>query len=241
MIGGFGYIVACDDDSSLVWKVIPNAKTPPHEAQREYEIMHSLSHPNIVKVYQFLTQEGRSCLQMDHGGVDLLSGTFPVQTQVYGIFIQMVSAVTYMHSRRVAHRDLKLENVLLDSSGLVRITDFGLSVVIPVGTRDPVCDTACGSRAYAAPEMWSGKYDPFKSDVWALGMVLFALWTRRLPFSDTHNNDCFGRWRALVRLQSTPTEAFERLNFFRERPPQWVCDRIDEMIRLCEDERVSFV
>lgn len=97
-------------------------------------------------------------------------------------FRQVVNAVHYCHERRVCHRDLKLENVLLDGRGGVKIIDFGLSNVL---SADYKLKTACGSPSYASPEMLSQKkyYGPMV-DVWALGVMLYAMLCGYLPFDD---------------------------------------------------------
>ena len=239
--GAFGIIVPCAEDATRVWKVMCKEKTPACDAQAEFDLMRSLSHPNIVRAHRFVIEETRTCILMDHAGLDILSGAFPAKERVQDVFVQMLSAVMHMHQCRIAHRDLKLENVLVDAAGLVRITDFGLSLAVPVEQLgQPVCETALGSRAYAAPEMWKGPYDPFKCDVWSLGMMLYALWFERLPFADAHTDPRFGRWRGLVRVGDSATQAFAQLHPIAD-PPDWVRERIDEMFCLDEARRVSFL
>lgn len=239
--GGFGIIVPCAEDSCRVWKILAIEKTPVKQARSEFEIMNSLSHRNIVRAHAFVVEETRTCILMDYAGVDILNGPFPDQSEVNGIFIQILAAVMHMHHARVAHRDLKLENVMLDASGLVRVTDFGLSIVISTeNLGQSVCEIPLGSRAYAAPEMWHGPYDPFKCDVWSLGIILYALWFQRIPFSDAYKAPLFGRWRGFARLGNTPMQAFAKLGNLSD-PPDWLRERIDEMLCLCEEERVSLL
>ncbi|RHY01830.1 hypothetical protein DYB25_010771 [Aphanomyces astaci] len=86
---------------------------------------------------------------------------------------QIASAVLHLHTQRVAHRDLTLENILLDANGACQVCDFGLAVVLPVTCNEPV-----GKVPYMAPEVYAGDdYDPCKADVWALGVMLFMLVT----------------------------------------------------------------
>lgn len=93
-------------------------------------------------------------------------------------FYQMVEGIGYCHSKGVVHRDLKCENVLLDKNNNVKITDFGFAranLTKPDGTR-VLSRTYCGSYSYAAPEVLTGTpYDPFKSDIWSLGVILFIM------------------------------------------------------------------
>lgn len=99
------------------------------------------------------------------------------------IFAQLVGAVSYVHNMSCVHRDLKLENILLDKNENVKLCDFGF-------TREyegkmSYLQTFCGTICYSAPEMLKGeKYAGEKVDVWSLGIILYALLTGELPFDD---------------------------------------------------------
>ncbi|PSN45623.1 hypothetical protein C0J52_16996 [Blattella germanica] len=95
-------------------------------------------------------------------------------------FWQILSAVEYCHNRRVVHRDLKAENLLMDSHMNIKIADFGFSNYYTPGEQ---LDTWCGSPPYAAPEVFEGKkYTGPEIDVWSLGVVLYVLVCGALPF-----------------------------------------------------------
>ena len=119
-------------------------------------------------------------------------------------FQQMLAGVLHCHERGVAHRDLKLENVLLTGDGVVKIIDFGLSHVYaktPAGDADrskPLSDM-CGSKSYAAPEVLGSKgYDGFSADVWSLGVSLFAMLSGFFPLDEATGKD----WRYGKLLES---------------------------------------
>ncbi len=96
-------------------------------------------------------------------------------------FCDLLSALGYIHSKGIVHRDVKLENCLLDSQGHLKLADFGLSNVYVNGP----LQTSCGSVDYAAPELFGAEpyYGP-PVDVWAAGVVLFALVTSIFPFDN---------------------------------------------------------
>lgn len=120
-------------------------------------------------------------------------------------FVQMLAGVTHCHERGVAHRDLKLENVLLTSDGVVKIIDFGLSHVYvrneagEIDRSKPLTDM-CGSKSYAAPEVLGAKsYDGFAADVWSLGVSLFAMLSGFFPLDEATPKDW--RYAKLVEAQ----------------------------------------
>lgn len=109
-------------------------------------------------------------------------GGLPVE-KVQRIFAQLVGAVSYIHSKSCVHRDLKLENVLLDKNGDVKLVDFGFTREYE--GKASYLQTFCGTICYSAPEMLKGeKYAGEKVDVWSLGIVLYALLKGELPFDE---------------------------------------------------------
>jgi 5'-AMP-activated protein kinase catalytic alpha subunit len=87
---------------------------------------------------------------------------------------QLISALEFMHERKICHRDLKLENLLVDQDGVLKISDFGLAGLHTGG--DEVFKTTLGSPNYVAPEVLIGKgYNGFKADIWSSGVILYVL------------------------------------------------------------------
>lgn len=108
------------------------------------------------------------------------------------IFKQIHSAVSYLHSNHICHRDIKLENILLDENNDAKLIDFGLSSIYNHREIESskMLSTFCGSPSYLSPEMVSKTaYDPELLDVWCLGVTLYTMLTGKLPFysSDEKN------------------------------------------------------
>lgn len=109
------------------------------------------------------------------------------------LFAQLVSGVHYLHSKGIVHRDLKLENLLLDKHKNIMISDFGFANSFhygPDGSINDLMSTSCGSPCYAAPELVvsDSKYIGRKVDVWSCGVILYAMLAGYLPFDDDPDN-----------------------------------------------------
>ncbi|KAK6435990.1 hypothetical protein LTR95_007821 [Oleoguttula sp. CCFEE 5521] len=172
--------------------------------KREIEMLKSISHPSLVQLKACEYQSTRTLLVLTYcpGGdlFDLASANREVLAApiVHRIFSELVSAVRYLHVNWIVHRDIKLENVLVNltpdqlrnipdplthPTPIVTLTDLGLSRRIPTPPESPLLTTRCGSEDYAAPEILLGQpYDGRLTDAWALGVLLYALMEGRLPF-----------------------------------------------------------
>ncbi|KAJ4948931.1 hypothetical protein JOQ06_020452, partial [Pogonophryne albipinna] len=169
-------------------KIIDKTQLNPTSLQklfREVRIMKLLNHPNIVKLFEVIETEKTLYLVMEYasGGEVfdyLVAHGRMKEKEARAKFRQIVSAVQYCHQRRIVHRDLKAENLLLDADMNIKIADFGFSNEFTVGSK---LDTFCGSPPYAAPELFQGKkYDGPEVDVWSLGVILYTLVSGSLPF-----------------------------------------------------------
>nr|XP_057945998.1 MAP/microtubule affinity-regulating kinase 3a isoform X7 [Doryrhamphus excisus] len=169
-------------------KIIDKTQLNPNSLQklfREVRIMKILNHPNIVKLFEVIETERTLYLVMEYasGGEVfdyLVAHGRMKEKEARAKFRQIVSAVQYCHQKRIVHRDLKAENLLLDADMNIKIADFGFSNEFTVGNK---LDTFCGSPPYAAPELFQGKkYDGPEVDVWSLGVILYTLVSGSLPF-----------------------------------------------------------
>uniref|UniRef100_A0A4W4EP30 Serine/threonine-protein kinase MARK1 n=1 Tax=Electrophorus electricus TaxID=8005 RepID=A0A4W4EP30_ELEEL len=169
-------------------KIIDKTQLNPTSLQklfREVRIMKVLNHPNIVKLFEVIETDKTLYLIMEYasGGEVfdyLVAHGRMKEKEARAKFRQIVSAVQYCHQKRIVHRDLKAENLLLDADMNIKIADFGFSNEFTVGSK---LDTFCGSPPYAAPELFQGKkYDGPEVDVWSLGVILYTLVSGSLPF-----------------------------------------------------------
>ena len=156
--------------------------------RREIVAMSHSDHPFIAKFFDVLEDDTHVYLvqELASGGnmlnsVNSRGGLTEDQARKY--FAQLLSAMEYLHHNlHVMHRDLKAENVLLDKYDNVRLIDFGLCNILQDEAQ--VMKTACGSPAYAPPEMIQGHAYNHTADTWSLGVLLFAIADCQLPFDD---------------------------------------------------------
>ena len=156
----------------------------------EFSILEGLKHPNIVSMKALFLDASEGCpvLVMEFiDGVNLkqhlnLHGVFDIES-AHSVFTQLLHAVNFLHNKGIAHRDIKLVNVMISANGIVKLVDFGGSKR-PEGLAD---NSVVGTVGLMAPEMTnaqrgSGKYtDCFALDIWGLGLVLFEMIAGKLP------------------------------------------------------------
>lgn len=166
-------------------KQIPKA----HSASLTREIHHHrrLHHPNVMQLYEVIATEQYIWMvsELCAGGElydYLVENEVLAEPEARRIFGQLCLAVAYVHSKGIVHRDLKLENILLDERCNVKLGDFGFTREFE---RKRLMETFCGTTGYASPEMLAGKrYTGEEVDIWSLGVILYALLCGALPFDD---------------------------------------------------------
>ncbi|KAL8843568.1 MAG: hypothetical protein Q9170_000072 [Blastenia crenularia] len=205
--GSFGKVYLASHKLTNGSKVVlKSAKKDDSNLAREIHHHRQFLHPHIARLYEVIVTENLVWLALEYCPGDelynylLRHGPLPVE-KVQRIFTQLVGAVAYVHNMSCVHRDLKLENILLDKNENVKLCDFGF-------TREyegkmSYLQTFCGTVCYSAPEMLKGeKYAGEKVDVWSLGIILFALLTGELPFDD--DNDMVTKHKILTTEPNYP-------------------------------------
>jgi len=166
--------------------------------RKEIRIMQKLDHDKIIKCKEAIDAPRQIHIVMEYVGGLSLHGYIKKHPQrklpeqeAKRLFKQVLSAVEYCHSKNVAHRDIKLENILLDSNNDVKLIDFGFSTIMP---SDKKVKLFCGTPSYMAPEIVSRQeYSGQPADIWALGVLLFVLLCGTFPFKGVSDSDLYRR------------------------------------------------
>ncbi|XP_040597042.1 sperm motility kinase-like [Mesocricetus auratus] len=189
--GGFAEVkLACHLPTStqVAVKVLKKNHNGMNDINSEVQILQFLEHRNIVRYYHVINTMTKTYLVMEYVAGDdleifLRDKTYLKEEEARPIFQQVVSAVHFLHQRLVAHRDIKLENILIDRAGNVKLCDFGMAIQLEEGQK---LKNVCGSLFYMAPEILARKpYDGLAVDMWSLGVVLYVLVTGKFPYAAT--------------------------------------------------------
>jgi protein kinase-like protein len=193
--GGMGEVYRADDlelGQPVALKFLPAriSATPQDldRLRREVRIAREISHPNVCRTYDISAADGQAFLVMEYiDGEDLASVLRrlgrPSRDKAVEIARQLCLGLAAAHEHNVLHRDLKPANVMIDGRGRVRITDFGLAASVEELVHD---GTVSGTPAYMAPEQLAGGAASIQSDIYALGLVLYELFTGKRAF-DSHD------------------------------------------------------
>jgi predicted Ser/Thr protein kinase len=190
--GGMGEVYRADDltlGQPVALKFLPEEATRDESLlerfRNEVRIARRVSHPNVCRVYDVGEVDGYSFFTMEYvDGEDLASllrriGRLP-QDKAIDMARQLCAGLAAAHAKGVLHRDLKPANIMLDGRGQVVMTDFGLA-----GLVDQIqgADFRSGTPAYMAPEQLAGKEVTAQSDIYALGLVLYEIFTGKRAFT----------------------------------------------------------
>uniref|UniRef100_A0A182M7K9 non-specific serine/threonine protein kinase n=1 Tax=Anopheles culicifacies TaxID=139723 RepID=A0A182M7K9_9DIPT len=202
--GSFGVAILYErqsDGQQVVMKQIAlsNLAKPEREmAMNEVEVFSKLHHPNIIAYLGSSVRGDLLLIEMEYADGGTLAQMLAERNQseplperfVLNIFEQLTSAISYMHSQNILHRDLKTANVFLHGKGTVKVGDFGISKIMNTNVH---AQTVLGTPYYFSPEMCEGKEYNEKSDVWALGCILGEMCCLKKAFTATNLSELVGK------------------------------------------------
>ena len=194
---------------------------------QEAELMDTLQHSNIVRLYDFTT-DPRLCLIMEYvdgRGLDRMIGeeVGPIPYEkALPLFVQILEGIGYAHSKGIIHRDIKPSNILVSKDGIVKITDLGIAKI--AGQKGMTkTGTKIGTLYYMSPEQVQGEEADLRSDIYALGMTLYEMLAGRLPFDEGGDTSEF-------QIMLSITGRAEHLDPREHYPhiPEWLVDIVQK-------------
>ena len=180
----------------IVAKKTKHSKEEEEKILNEENILKTIDHPNIVKIFEFYSNDENYCIIMENcKGGSLFNeintnGPFGEDYTAY-VMYQLFSAIRYYNELNIIHRDLKPENVLISNKNKInnfpniKICDFAMS---KIAEKQSVQNKVVGSIYYVAPEVLNQKYNE-KCDLWSCGVIMYCLLSKRVPFSGVFNDE----------------------------------------------------
>ena len=211
-------------------------ETHMQKIKTETKIMKKLSKSNnIVKFYEYFETKKHICIVMEYiCAGDLLSyikkRTKLTETVAKFIFKQIILSLKYIHNNNIVHRDIKLDNILIDIDNNIKICDFGVSKFFK---KDDIILEQCGTPAYMAPEILKNKgYKGEEIDIWSSGVVLYAMLSGTVPFKgdnlkELKNIILSGKYKMIKDLSPEGTNLLEKI--LEVEPSKRI--KIDEILK----------
>ncbi|XP_044235196.2 serine/threonine-protein kinase Nek1 isoform X10 [Ursus arctos] len=157
------------------------------ESRREVAVLANMKHPNIVQYRESFEENGSLYIVMDYceGGdlfkrINAQKGILFQEDQILDWFVQICLALKHVHDRKILHRDIKSQNIFLTKDGTIQLGDFGIARVL--NSTVELARTCIGTPYYLSPEICENKPYNNKSDIWALGCVLYEMCTLKHAF-----------------------------------------------------------
>ena len=240
--GGMGEVYRARDTRlgrDVAIKVLPEAFARDSERlarfEREAQLLAALNHPNIAAIHGLEEQNGRRYLVLEYVPGETLRGPLPVE-EALAVARQIADALAHAHEKGIVHRDLKPANIKITPEGKVKVLDFGLAKAFASETQAEVSPSPTltaatkegailGTAAYMSPEQARGKSVDRRTDIWALGCVLYETLTGRRAFGGETASDATAAilknepdWGLLPR--GTPQKFRELLGRCLQKDPQ---------------------
>ena len=197
--------------------------------QREIQILEKLDHPNAMKLCGTIDNTKQLHLVQEYvNGCSLYQYIKKrptrrlLESTTKKIFSQVINCIAYLHSHQIHHRDIKLENILISKDHAVKVIDFGFSTCFSNERKVKLC---CGTPSYMAPEIVKRReFTGPPVDIWALGVMLYAMLSGTFPFKGTNDKDLY-RKIALAKVT------------FPESIPKSARGLISQMLSYSADDR----
>jgi len=192
--------------SIAIKKIKKTSKIEADIINKEVTIMKLCQHPHIIKLVKYFEDDQYYYIVMEYvNNGELYQYIIDKKrldvNEAKIIFVQLLSAIEYLHGNLIAHRDIKAENILMDSKLSIKLIDFGLANYI----RNDRHNTACGSLMYAAPEvLMEIPYNPMDADIWSMGVVLYTMVTGHFPWNDNASDDQQLIKETIIQFDYTP-------------------------------------
>ncbi|XP_018560846.1 testis-specific serine/threonine-protein kinase 1-like [Anoplophora glabripennis] len=246
-------LIGTTDDNekpkTLACKILDVSKAPKDFVKkflpRELDILVRINHPHIIHIHSIFQRKTKYFIFMRNAeNGDLLEYVLkkgPIsEPQARVWFRQLALAVQYLHNMDIAHRDLKCENALITSNFNIKLADFGFArFVTDARGRRVTSSTYCGSLSYAAPEVLRGMpYHPKIADIWSLGVILYIMINKAMPFDDTnvrqlHEQQMNRRWKFRSKVVDYLTDQVKLLTALLLEPDVTKRWRVEQIVK-CE-------
>jgi serine/threonine protein kinase len=245
--GGMGVLYLAEDlelNRKAVLKFLPTDMMNDPETnlrfKREAQSAGSLSHPNIVTIYDVGVHENKTFIAMEYvEGKTLrehISSDDLTIERITEISVQICEGLNEAHSKGITHRDIKPENILIDEKGKVKIVDFGLAKIMNVSRGITRQDSTVGTLKYMSPEQIRNQSVDHRSDIWSFGVILYEMITGKYPFKGEHDASLFYSIinqspEPLARYKADIAEGFQRIiDKSLDKDPETRYQHIDELL-----------
>ncbi len=250
--GGMGVLYLAEDlelNRKAVLKFLPPDMMNDPEInlrfKREAQSAGSLSHPNIVTIYDVGVHENsqgdkKTFIAMEYveGKTlrELINTDELTIERITDISVQICEGLNEAHSKGITHRDIKPENILIDEKGKVKIVDFGLAKIKNVSRGITKQDSTVGTLKYMSPEQIRNQNVDHRSDIWSFGVILYEMITGKYPFKGEHDASLFYSIinqspEPLARYKANISETFQRIiDKSLDKDPETRYQHIDELL-----------
>lgn len=161
---------------------------------KEVLIHRSLNHENVIKYFGRRKEPLRQYIYLEYASrgelFQMIEPDIGMPSSLAQLYMkQLLNGLQYLHEKGVAHRDIKPENLLINDDGVLKISDFGMATIFRHKGKERHLDRKCGTKPYCAPEVFFRPYRGEPADIWSCGIVLIAMLTGELPWSDTTSEE----------------------------------------------------